>query len=134
MIELLEITKLFLIFSLLLISSFNFYKKEILGINFDQSSLIALNLIFNLNIFLFFSLIPLKLSDYSIFFILYLLIFFIKNYFFERSILKFSNENYLTIFIFFIIFFILSIDIANKLNLGWDANGFVNKIFILLTR
>ncbi len=124
MIELLEITKLFLIFSLLLISPFNFYKKEILGINFDQSSLIALNLIFNLNILLFFSLIPLKLSDYSIFFILYLLIFFIKNYFFERNILKFNNENYLTIFIFFIIFFILSIDIANKLNLGWDAKWF----------
>ena len=54
MIELLEITKLFLIFSLLLISPFNFYKKEILGINFDQSSLIALNLILNLNILLFF--------------------------------------------------------------------------------
>ena len=123
MIEIFDIILLFTIFCLFLLSPFSFYRKNIFGYDVNQNSIITSNLIFNINILLIFSIIPLKISQYYIYIISFLLIFFFKNYFQDYKKIKFKNNIFLFL-IYFIIFFILSIDIANELNLGWDAKWF----------
>ena len=123
MIEIFDITFLFVIFSLFLLSPFSLYKKEIFGYFVNQNLIVLSNLIFNLNILLIFSITSLKISQYYFYIIFFLLIFFLKNYFQDYKKIK-LKDNILLILMFFIIFFILSIDIANELNLGWDAKWF----------
>ncbi len=123
MIEIFDITLLFVIFSLFLLSPISANIKNICGFDLNQNSVMTLNLILNINILLIFSILPLKLFQYYIYIILFLVIFLIANFFKNSKKLK-VKENLSLFFIFFLIFFILSIDIANELNLGWDAKWF----------
>ena len=123
MIEIFDITILFLIFSLFLLSPFNANIKNVHDFDVNQNSIMTLNLMININVLLIFSILPLKLSQYYIYIIIFLLIFLLGNYLKNSKKIK-IKENLLLFLIFFIIFFILSIDIANELNLGWDAKWF----------
>ena len=123
MIEIFDITLLFVIFLLFLFSPLHSNIKNFYGFDLNQNSIMTFNLILNMNILLIFSILPLKLSQYYIYVVLFLAIFLLVNYFknYKKIIIK---DNLLLFFIFFLIFFILSIDIANELNLGWDAKWF----------
>ena len=123
MIEIFDITLLFIIFSLFLFSPLNLNIKNIYGYDLNQNSILIFNLILNINILLIFSILPLKLSQYYIYIVLFLAIFLLVNYFKDSKKIK-VKENLLIFLIFFSIFFIFSIDIANELNLGWDAKWF----------
>jgi hypothetical protein len=123
MIEIFDITILFVIFSLFLLSPFNANIKNVCGFDVNQNSIMTLNLMININVLLIFSILPLKLSQYYIYIIIFLVIFLLGNFLKNSKKLK-IKENLLLFFIFFLIFFILSIDIANELNLGWDAKWF----------
>lgn len=123
MIEIFDITILFIIFSLFLFSPLNLNVKNIYGYDLNQNSILIFNLILNINILLIFSILPLELSQYYIYIILFLAIFLLVNYFKDSKKIK-VKENLLIFLIFFSIFFIFSIDIANELNLGWDAKWF----------
>ncbi len=77
-------------------------------------------------LFIIFSLFlfsPLNLNVKNIYIVLFLAIFLLVNYFKDSKKIK-VRENLLIFLIFFSIFFIFSIDIANELNLGWDAKWF----------
>ena len=123
MIEIFDITLLFIIFSLFLFSPLNLNIKNIYGCDLNQNSILIFNLILNINILLIFSILPLELSQYYIYIVLFLAIFLLVNYFKDSKKIK-VKENLLIFLIFFSIFFIFSIDIANELNLGWDAKWF----------
>ena len=123
MIEIFDITLLFIIFSLFLFSPLNLNIKNIYGYDLNQNSILIFNLILNINILLIFSILPLELSQYYIYIVLFLAIFLLVNYFKDSKKIK-VKENLLIFLIFFSIFFIFSIDIANELNLGWDAKWF----------
>ena len=82
----------------------------------------SLNLIINLNILLIFSLLPVAIKNYqNIFLIIYLVLF----------IYKIFNNNFKNIFynkpafyIFLLSFVVISISVASRLELGWDAKYF----------
>ena len=130
MIEIFDITLLFVIFLLFLFSPLHSNIKNFYGFDLNQNSIMTFNLILNMNILLIFSILPLKLSQYYIYVVLFLAIFLLVNYFknYKKIIIK---DNLLLFFIFFLIFFILSIDIANELNLGWDAKWFYFNVFFV---
>ena len=67
MIEIFDITLLFIIFSLFLFSPLNLNIKNIYGYDLNQNSILIFNLILNINILLIFSILPLKLSQYYIY-------------------------------------------------------------------
>lgn len=123
MTEIFQLVQLFFIFCLFLLAPFNLLKKKFFNYELTQSSIISYNIIFNLNVLLIFSLLPLKIDFYYLYFLTALILLIIKNYFFELKELK-IKIHLISIIIFFIIFLIISIDIASKLNLGWDAKWF----------
>jgi hypothetical protein len=114
--ELVEIIFLFLVFSVFGLAPLNIIKKE--NLNFFY------NLIINLNVLLLLSLLPIRLNDYVSVVLLILSIFLIKNYFNLIKDYKGVAPYLSDIFFIFLIFFILSIQIASELNLGWDAKWF----------
>jgi hypothetical protein len=119
--EIIEIVYIFLIFNLFSMSPLNIFHKNVINFNYLNKDNFFFNLILNLNILLFFSLSTLKLPEYTMTIIIILILFFIKNYFFSFKNLKDYSYN---ITFFFIVFFILSIQVASVLNLGWDAKWF----------
>ena len=123
MIEIIDILLLFLIFILFVSSPLNIYNLNIGNRKIQNKLNIYFNLLINLNILLYLSILPLKLSEYiNLIYILLILLFF-KNYLinFKKDNIK-TSYPYLSIFL--IIFFILAIDISNKLNLSWDSKWF----------
>lgn len=123
MIEIFDIIILFFIFSLFLLSPLNFTKKKVFGLECNKNLLITFNLILNLNILLIFSIIPLEISKYYLYIISFLILFLLKNFSDTFETFK-IRDNILSTILFFTLFFILSLDIANDLNLGWDAKWF----------
>jgi hypothetical protein len=119
MIEIIQIIAVFIIFSFLLILPINVTKKRD-GILQNNYHLLAYNLIINCNILLTLSFLTIPLSlTIKLISSIYIILFFI-NY--SKNLYKINiNSN---IYIFFSIFFILSINIANEINLGWDAKYF----------
>ena len=111
--EIIEIFYMFGIFCLFCLSPLNILKRGTVNFYF--------NLIINLNILLLFSLSPFELSGYLLPILMVLAFFFIKNYFSSFRNFKFHNLN---IILFLLIFFILSIQVASELKLGWDAKWF----------
>ncbi len=118
--EIISITLSFLIFFIFLYAPLNINKSKIL--NFGSTHQIGVaNLIINLNFLILISLLPFKLDNYLSFYFTALLLISIFNLLKKEKIFKFNK---LSFSIFFILFFIISLDIAAKLNLGWDAKWF----------
>ena len=123
MIEIIDILLLFLIFILFVSSPLNIYNLNIGNRKIQNKLNIYFNLLINLNILLYLSILPFKLSEYINFIYILLILLFFKNF-----LINFKKDNVRTSFcylsIFFIIFFILAVDISNKLNLSWDSKWF----------
>ena len=79
------------------------------------------NLIINLNFLLFFSLLPLPISKYAIYFLTILFFFIVRNYYSFSG--KIKIDKYRVILITST-FFIVAIQVASQLELGWDAKWF----------
>ena len=134
MIESLQIIIAFFCFAILTIVPFNiFNSKKIFHTSYNILDLASFNLITNCTVLLFFSLLPITLKDYNLFFYIVLVAIFFYSY-----VLKFKNINnfkdyYLQLILFFLVFFIVSIDVASKLYLGWDAKYFyyIKALFFL---
>lgn len=118
--EILSISLSFFVFFIFLYAPLNINKSKVF--NFGSMHQIGIaNLIINLNFLLLISLLPLKLESYLFFYVTFLLLLSIFNLLKKKKIFKFNKLNFS---FFFIIFFIISLDIATKLNLGWDAKWF----------
>ena len=125
MIESFQIIIGFFCFAILTIVPFNiFNSKKIFQTNYNILDLASFNLITNCTVLFFFSILPITLKDYNLFYYIVLVAIFFYSY-----VLKFKNisnfkDYYLQLIIFFLVFFIVSIDVASKLYLGWDAKYF----------
>ena len=118
--EIISISLSFLIFCIFLYAPLNINRSKIF--NFGSTHQIGTaNLIINLNFLILISLLPFKLSSYLSYYFTALLFISIFNLFKKKKIFKFNK---LILTLFFILFFIISLDIASKLNLGWDAKWF----------
>ena len=119
MIEIIKIISIFPIFFLFVIFPVNTFDKNDIILNYD---LYSLNLIINLNIFLIFSLLPLAIENYqNIFLITYLVLFIYKIY---NKSFKNIFYNKPAFYIFLLLFIIISLSVASRLELGWDAKYF----------
>ncbi|MDA9769009.1 hypothetical protein N9C76_00330 [Candidatus Pelagibacter sp.] len=121
MIELIEIFLLFGFFSVLLFVPINNFGEGLKKYKVSQIEISTFNLIINLNLLLFLSLLNYSLDVYQAYLILlYLISFFIIYYknlsFFYKNCFKYSYV--------FVVFFILAINVASELKLGWDAQFF----------
>ena len=121
MIEILQILFFALIFSLLLILPFNIFSRANFSNNIDIAEKTSLNLVINLNILLFLSLLPLSVQSIQPIvitsYLLILIISYRKNF---DLIFKFFKS----FFPLFVIFLILAVHISSELFLGWDAKFF----------
>lgn len=118
--EILSIILSFFTFFIFLYAPLNINKSKIFIFGSTHQIGIA-NLIINLNFLVLVSLLPLKLSSYLSFYFTALLLISIFNLLKKENIFKFNKFNFN---LFFILFLIISLDIAIKLNLGWDAKWF----------
>ena len=118
--EIISISLSFLIFCIFLYAPLNINRSKIF--NFGSTYQIGVaNLIINLNFLVLISLLPLKLGSYLSFYFTALILISIFNLFKKTEIFKFNK---LILSLFFVLFFIISLDIASKLDLGWDAKWF----------
>jgi len=122
--EIIVIIYLFFIFSLFCLAPLNIFKNNILNFSYSRKNSFYFNLIINLNILLLLSLLPIQLTDYSFIIIIILILICIKNYLFLMKVFKDINLNIPNILFLIAVFFILSIEVASELNLGWDAKWF----------
>jgi len=125
MIEIFQIFILFFIFSLLCFVPLNisgskkFNKKK-----FSILDISTFNLIINLNLLLVLSFLPISLNVMNLILIFIYFSFFIYKYLIQNKEFKFIINFFKFKVIFFIIFFIISINVAATLDLGWDAKYF----------
>ncbi len=118
--EIISITLSFFIFLIFLCAPLNTDKSKIFKFGSSHQIGIA-NLIINLNFLIIISLLPLKLNNYLPFYFTTLLLISLFNLLKKDKIFKFDKS---ILSFFFILFFLISLDIAAKLNLGWDAKWF----------
>ena len=118
--EILSITLSFFIFLIFSCAPLNIYKSEIFKFRSVHQNGIA-NLLINLNFLIIISLLPFKLISYLPFYFTALLLISLFNFLKKREIFKFEK---LIFSFFFVLFLIISLDVAVKLNLGWDAKWF----------
>jgi len=118
--EILSITLSFFTFLIFLCAPLNIYKSETFRFRSVHQNGIA-NLIINLNFLIIISLIPFKLISYLPFYFTALVLISIFNFLKKGEIFKFEK---LIFSFFFVLFLIISLDVAVKLNLGWDAKWF----------
>ncbi len=122
MIEIFKISLIFFIFGLFLFSPINvssFNKKKEIDLN-----IVSFNLIINCSLLLMLSLIPIALSFYNFFYLILCFLIVLYNYLLKSIDLNKIKENIISIFIFFLIFFIISLNVANELELSWDSKYF----------
>jgi hypothetical protein len=114
--ELIEIFYMFGIFFLICLAPLSILK--------SKTNNLYLNLVINLNFLLIFSLLPFSISKYTIYIIIILLFFSIKNYYLSKvSIKKIVFDKYRLI-LFVLTYIIISVQVASQLELGWDAKWF----------
>ena len=114
--EIIEIFYMFGVFSLFYVAPLDIYKSNINNCYF--------NLIINLNFLLFFSILPLTITKYSLYLFLALFFMFLKNsYFIKKNMAEIKIDKFKIILIISS-FFIIAVQVASKLQLGWDAKWF----------
>ena len=125
MIELLQIIFIFFIFFLSLTVPINIFN-TILPNNKNKYNLdiASFNLLINCNILLLLSIIPIALNSYNYLYIITSFFLFIYIYFIKNHQLKDFKKNLIFLSSFFLVFLIIAINVANELNLGWDAKFF----------
>ncbi len=121
MIEIIQILSFFIIFTSSLLVPINIFSKYNNLKNLDVLDKGSFNLAINLNILLFVSFLKFPLDTIKPILLIIYLLMLIYNYFFKLKELK---DFLFSILSFFIIFTILSINIASELYLGWDAKFF----------
>ena len=125
MIELLQIIFIFFVFCLTITVPINVFSSKLFinkkEFNLDTASF---NLLLNCNILLLLSIIPVTLSSYNFFYILGCFLIFMYIYLLKDFKLNLYKKNFEVFLLFFIIFFIISVNVANELTLGWDAKYF----------
>ena len=125
MIELLQIIFIFFVFCLTITVPINVFNSRLLihknEFNLDAASF---NLLINCNILLLLSIIPATLSSYNFFYILGCFLIFMYIYLLKDFKLNLYKKNFEVFLLFFIIFFIISVNVAKELTLGWDAKYF----------
>jgi len=139
MIEIIQILFLYLVFTITIFLPINIFSKNLYFKNFASIDLATFNLGINLSILLFFSFLNYSIKIIQpalmvVYFILFIFIYYKNAKIFIKTFASFMP--------IFLVFFILSLDVANKLYLGWDAKFFYyikslyffeNKTFINLT-
>ncbi len=120
--EIIKIILIFPIFLLFLSVPINIFKSSNNQINLN---LLIFNLIINLNILLLFSFFPIPIKNYQLVLLgIYLLIFIYYLFSNKFNLHNLIKKSYLNFLILFVTFIILSMNISNQLNLGWDAKYF----------
>ena len=125
MIEFLQIILSFFVFFLIITVPINiFNSKPFISKKFFCLDIASFNLILNCNILLLISILSLSLKLSNLLFVFiysaaFIYIYLIKNFNFNlfKNFIQFIS-------IFFIIFLIISTNIAGELRLGWDAQYF----------
>ena len=134
MIELLQIIFIFFIFFLSLTVPINIFNTNLLNNkNKYKLDIASFNLLINCNILLILSIIPIALSSYNYLYIITIFFLFIYIYFIKNHQLKDLKKNLIFLSSFFLVYLIISINVANELNLGWDAKFFyyIKTLFFL---
>ena len=128
MIEIFQILLFYLIFSFSLFVPINIFKPQKFVISNSYLETTTFNLGISISILLLVSFLNIPLIDIqkyvvSIYFIYFFILYF-KNF-------KIFLNFYLNLAPIFIIFFVISVSIANNLKLGWDAKSFyyINSLF-----
>ena len=125
MIEISQILLSLILFSLIVTVTVNIFNyKMFVNKKFFNLDISSFNLILNCNILLLMSILPISLRLYNSLFIFSYLIVFIYIYFIKNFKFNLLKNFIQFISIFFIIFFIISTNVASELNLGWDAKYF----------
>ena len=122
MIEIFQILILFFIFSLFCFVPLNIAGSKKFNKNkFSILDISTFNLIINLNVLLVLSFLPISLNIINLILVFIYLSLFIYKYLIQNNEFNFVINFFKFKVIFFIIFLIISIDVAATLNLGWDA-------------
>ncbi len=125
MIEISQILLSFILFFLIITVPVNIFNCKIfVNKKFFNLDVASFNLILNCNILLLMSILPISLRLYNSLFIFFYLIIFIYIYLIKNFKFNLLKNFIQFISIFFIIFFIISTNVASELNLGWDAKYF----------
>ena len=125
MIEILQILIIFFIFSLMCFVPFNVLDSKIFNKkSFFFLDIATFNLIINFNILLLLSILPTSLDISNLIYLIFYISSFIYLYQLKNYKLNLLKDFFQFKIIFFIIFLILSINVAGELNLGWDAKYF----------
>ena len=125
MIEILQILIIFFIFSLMCFMPFNVLNSKIFNKkSFFFLDIATFNLIINFNILLLLSILPTSLDISNLIYLILYISLFIYLYLLKNYKLNLLKDFFQFKIIFFIIFLILSINVAGELNLGWDAKYF----------
>ena len=123
-----EIANIILALALFLVITFVpiniFTLKSKILINCSSLDIASFNLIINCSILLFFSLLPFPLESYNFIYYTVLIFIFFYSYFLKEKNFNFFKKTIFNFLIFTTIFLIISIDVAAKLKLGWDAQFF----------
>ena len=134
MIEFLQIILSFFLFFLIITVPINIFNPKLfINKNFSSLEIASFNLILNCNILLFLSILPIALSSYNLFFIFLYLFIFIYIYFIQNFKFDLYKKFIQFLSIFFIIYLIISTNVAGELVLGWDAKYFyyINALFFV---
>ena len=113
---------LFLIIAFVPINIFD--SKNKISTNCTSLDNFSFNLIINCTILLIFALLPFALESYNYIYYTILISVFIYSYLFKVKNYKIYKKTISNFLIFTIIFLIISIYVAAKLKLGWDAQFF----------
>ena len=134
MIEFLQIILSFFLFFLIITVPINIFNPKLfINKKFSSLEIVSFNLILNCNILLFLSILPLALSSYNLFFIFLYIFAYIYIYFIQNSKFDLHKKFIQFLSTFFIIYLIISINVAGELILGWDAKYFyyINALFFV---
>jgi len=125
MIEFLQIILSFFVFFLIITVPINIFNSKLLiNKKFFSIDVASFNLILNCNILLLLSILPISLGSYNLFYIFCYLFIFIYIYFIQNYNFNLYKNFILFLSIFFVVFLIISANVAVELNLGWDAKYF----------